>query len=458
MEDTRSHVYVIYRNIAFLYTGEVDIEDAAIVVKKNVIEWVGCKHELPAVYTKHTKFIDCKDLVIIPGLVNTHHHMYQSLTRGVAIDSSLFNWLEELFPVWAKMTSKDVYAGVKLSMAELILSGCTTSSDHHYIYPNDVTLDDTIEAAVDIGIRFHPTRGFMTLGKSEGGLPPDELIETTEAALKDAARLINQYHDSNPYSMIRIGIAPVSPFSVDKNAMIEAAILAKSHPAVGLHTHVAENDQDVDYCLDKFGCRPGEYLNQCLWDSENIWAAHCVKLNQEEIKQFSKNGIGVAHCPGSNARLASGIAPVREMVDQGVKVGFGVDGSASNDSGSLLETVRWALLIQRAKLNDAEGMGVREAIQIASAGGASVLGRSSDLGLIKAGFAADFVGWKIRGNVGMSGCGDAVAALVLTTPGKVTLSVINGRMIVMDGQLLSCDLEELVEEHSRRARMMQARH
>ncbi|TPX37697.1 hypothetical protein SmJEL517_g00736 [Synchytrium microbalum] len=446
----------IYRHIAALYTGETDIKDAAIVVNNNAIEWVGDDSKLPSSFLSATsKTVDCKGLVIIPGFINTHHHMYQSLTRGVAIDSPLFNWLEALYPVWGRMKSEDAYYGSKLSMAELILSGCTTSSDHHYIFPNNVTLDDTIKAAKDIGLRFHPTRGFMTLGKSSGGLPPDELVETTAGALDDAVRLIDTYHDSKPLSMIRIGIAPCSPFSVDKEAMIEAATLAKKYPAVMLHTHLAENDQDIAFSLAKYGCRPGEYLTQCGWDFDRTWLAHCVKLDAKEIAQFAANGCGVSHCPASNARLASGIAPVREMVDAGVKVGFGVDGSASNDSGSLLETARWALLLQRARICDVKGMGVREALQLASFGGAKVLGRETDLGKIQPGFAADFIGWKITGNVSMSGALDPVAAIMLTTPGNVTMSVINGRVVVEEGKLLTCDLDDLVAEHSKRSRDLQ---
>lgn len=424
-----------------------DISDASILVENNVIKWVGATSDLPQ-DLQADAVVDCSDMVIIPGMVNTHHHMYQSLTRCIAQDSPLFNWLVSLYPAWATMTGRDVYLASKLAMAELLLSGCTCSSDHLYIYPNNVTLDDTIRAAREIGIRFHPTRGIMTLGKSRGGLPPDHVVEEAGSALEDAKRLIEQYHDPERYSMLRVGIAPCSPFSVTNECMEGAAKLARQYEQVRLHTHLAENQQDIDFCQQTYGCRPGKYLEQVGWNKGDCWFAHCVMLNDEEQQQFAACGLGVAHCPSSNARLASGIAPVRAMRDAGVNVGLGVDGCASNDSSNMLEQARLAMLLQRASLRDVKGMRVREALEVAIQGGAANLGRD-DIGRIAPGYAADFVGWKLTGNVALAGgLGDPVAALILCTPGYVNLSVVNGEVVIRDGKLLTCDLEELMAQFS----------
>ncbi|KAL4422529.1 hypothetical protein ABPG75_008726 [Micractinium tetrahymenae] len=425
-----------------------DVQDAAIAVRGNVIAWVGPSAQLPAEFAQADEVVDCSDRVIIPGLVNTHHHMYQSLTRCIAQDSPLFNWLVALYPAWATMTGGDAYISAKLAMAELLLSGCTCTSDHLYIYPNDVTLDDTIRAARDIGMRFHPTRGIMTLGKSRGGLPPDDVVEETEAALQDAKRLIEEYHDPNRYSMLRVGIAPCSPFSVTNECMIEAAKLARRYQHVRLHTHLAENSQDIEFSERTYGCRPGGYLEQVGWDRGDCWFAHCVMLDERERRQFAERGLGVTHCPSSNCRLASGICPVRQLRDAGVNVGLGVDGCASNDSGNMLEQARLALLLQRGLLRDVQGLRVREALELAIQGGASNLGRD-DIGQIAPGFAADFVAWKLTGNVALAGAQhDPVGALLLCTPGYVDLSVVNGEQIIRDGRLLTCNLDELLREHA----------
>ncbi|GAB4815977.1 hypothetical protein N2152v2_003023 [Parachlorella kessleri] len=414
----------LYRDISYLATFSSalgDIKDAAIYVKGNVIEWVGEAAALPAEYS------------------------------GADQDSPLFNWLVSLYPAWAGMSGEDVYVATKLAMAELLLSGCTCSSDHLYIYPNDVTLDDTIRAGREMGMRFHPTRGIMTLGRSKGGLPPDSVVEDTEAALVDAKRLIEAYHDAERYSMVRVGIAPCSPFTVTNDCMVQAAELARQYPAVRLHTHLAENTQDIEFSEKQYGCRPGPYLQSVGWDQHDCWFAHCVMLDEAERKLFAEKGLGVAHCPSSNARLASGIAPVRVLLDSGVNVGLGVDGSASNDSGNLLEEARLALLLQRALRQDVKGLSVREALEIAIKGGAKNLGRD-DIGEIAPGFAADFVGWKLTGKVALAGAlGDPLTALILCTPGSVDLSVINGGVVVKDGQLLTCNVEELVREHNERS-------
>lgn len=378
--------------------------------------------------------------------------MYQSLTRCIAQDSPLFDWLVALYPAWATMTGDDVHCASKLAMAELLLTGCTTSSDHLYVFPNNVTLDDSIRAAREIGIRFHPTRGIMTLGKSKGGLPPDSVVEDTEEALADAKRLIDQYHDPGRYSMLRIGIAPCSPFSVTKECMVGAARLARQYPHVRLHTHLAENQQDIDYSQKTCGCRPGGYLDMVEWNRGDCWFAHCVMLDDAEQAQFAVAGLGVAHCPSSNARLGSGIAPVRRLRDAGVNVGLGVDGCASNDSSNMLAEARLAMLLQRGLLRDVKGMAIREALEIATLGGARNLGRD-DIGRIAPGCAADLVAWKLTGSAALSGgLGDPVAALLLCTPGHVDLSVVNGEVVVRDGRLTTCDLQALVADHDARSR------
>lgn len=283
-----------------------DIDDAAVYIQGNVIAWVGKTADIPVAYREADTVLSLPDRVITPGLVNTHHHMYQSLTRVIAQDDKLFGWLTSLYPVWNLMTGEDAYISAKLSMVELLWSGCTTSSDHLYVYPNDVTLDDTIRAARDVGMRFHPTRGAMSFGKSKGGLPPDEQVEDEEKVLADMRRLIEEYHDPNRYSMLRMGLAPCSPFSVSTELMASSANLAREYPAVRLHTHLAENQEDIDYSMKMFNCRPGEYIKRVGWDRDDCWFAHCCCLDEQEIKMFADRGVGISHCPSSNLRLGSG--------------------------------------------------------------------------------------------------------------------------------------------------------
>ncbi|KAL6771369.1 hypothetical protein ACKKBG_A26095 [Auxenochlorella protothecoides x Auxenochlorella symbiontica] len=446
---------VLYTDIFYLGTLEEsigDIRGACIVVRGNLIEWVGPETDCPPeLRLEATRVVSLADQVVIPGLVNTHHHMYQTLTRCVAQDSALFGWLTSLYPAWSTMTGEDVYVSAKLAMVELLLSGCTTSSDHLYIYPNDVTLDDTIRAAREVGLRFHPTRGIMTLGKSQGGLPPDDCVETTEVALEDARRLIRQYHDPSCHAMLRLGVAPCSPFSVTEDCMAAAAKLVAEFPGVRLHTHLAENQEDIDYSLKVYGCRPGEYIKRVGWNREVSWYAHCVMLSAEERVQFRDAGMAVAHCPSSNLRLASGICPVRRLLDDGVTVALGVDGTASNDTGNLLQEMRLALLLQRASGN-VEGLRVREALQIATQGGAKALGWEGEVGVIAPGYAADFVGWKTSDSVAFAGgLHQPLSSLLLCAPGNVTTSVINGEVIVRDGCLLTVDVKALVRDHNERS-------
>jgi cytosine/adenosine deaminase-related metal-dependent hydrolase len=376
--------------------------------------------------------------VLLPGLVNTHHHMYQTLTRALpaAQDAELFDWLAALYPVWARMTPDMLRTAVATAAAELVLSGCTTAADHHYIFPNGCRLDDTIEAAAAVGIRFHPTRGAMSLGRSQGGLPPDEVVEREETILVDMERVVARFHDPAPRSMLRVGIAPCSPFSVTRELMREAAGFARAR-GLRLHTHLAENDRDVAFSRERFRCTPAEYAEELGWVGPDVWHAHCVRLDAAGIALFARSGTGVAHCPCSNMRLASGIAPVPAMLAAGVPVGLGVDGSASNDAGHLLGEARQAMLLARVGHGPA-AMTARQALEIATLGGARVLGRD-DIGALAPGMAADLVAFDVAGLAQAGAEGDPVAALVFCTPGRAALSVINGRVVVREGRLLTLD-------------------
>jgi cytosine/adenosine deaminase-related metal-dependent hydrolase len=377
--------------------------------------------------------------------------MFQSLTRALpaAQDGDLFSWLKALYPVWSRLTPEMIRVSSQTAMAELILSGCTTSSDHLYLFPNGCRLDDTLEAAAEIGIRFHATRGAMSVGQSQGGLPPDGLVEREDDILRDSQRVIESHHDAGRFAMRRIGVAPCSPFSVSRDLMRESAALARS-AGVSLHTHLAESDDDVAYSRERFGCTPAEYAESLGWVGPDVWHAHCVKLDGPGIGLFARTGTGVAHCPCSNMRLGSGIAPVARMVRRGVPVGLGVDGSASNDSGHLLAEVRQALLLQRVGFGPS-AMGAREALELATLGGARVLNRD-DIGRLEPGMAADFVAFDVRGIANAGAGHDPVAALVLCAPATVALSVINGRVVVRDGRLTTVDLPVVLERHNRLAR------
>ena len=375
--------------------------------------------------------------VVTPGLVNTHHHLFQTLTRAVpgAQDALLFGWLQKLYPIWARFGPDEMRLSARLGLAELALSGCTTSSDHLYLFPNGSRLDDTIEAATEVGLRFHATRGAMSIGESDGGLPPDALVEREADILEDCLRVIDAFHDPSPGAMVRIGVAPCSPFSVSRELMRDAAVLARDK-GVGLHTHLAENDEDVAYSLERFGCLPGQYAEDLGWVGDDVWHAHCVKLNPGEIDLFARTGTAVAHCPCSNCRLGSGIAPVRAMRDAGVTVGLGVDGSASNDQASLIDEARQALLLQRVSLG-ADAMSAGETLEIATVGGAKALGRD-DIGRIRPGLRADLAVWDVSG-LDSAGSWDA-AALVLAGPRRVRDLWVEGRPIVSGGQITTLDL------------------
>ena len=430
-----------------------EIRDGGVFIRDGVIEAAGPSEDLPATADQVISLAGC---VALPGLVNTHHHMYQTLTRAIpgAQDAELFAWLKRLYPIWGGLTPEMVRVSTLTAMAELILSGCTTSSDHLYLYPNGCRLDDSIEAAATIGMRFHAARGSMSVGESQGGLPPDRLVEDEAAILADTQRLIETWHDPARHAMQRIVVAPCSPFSVSRDLMREAATLARSYK-VSLHTHLAENDNDIAYSREKFGMTPAEYAESLGWVGPDVWHAHCVKLDAAGIALFARTGTGVAHCPGSNMRLASGIAPIPAMREAGVPVGIAVDGSASNDSGHFLAETRQAMLLARVGHGPA-AMSARQAIELATLGGAKVLGRD-DIGVLAPGFSADVVAFS-TGGLDLAGAAihDPVASLLFCHPQNVRHSVINGKVVVSDGQLQTIDLPRLIERHNRLARQLGA--
>ncbi|CAG1013276.1 MAG: 8-oxoguanine deaminase [Anaerolineae bacterium] len=433
-----------------------EISDGAVIIRDNVIEAVGPTAQLAPAALDADEVIDLSDHVLMPGMVNTHHHMYQSLTRVIpgGQNAELFDWLRTLYPMWARLTPEMITTSALTAMAELILSGCTTATDHLYIYPNGIRLDDEIQAAQEIGIRFHPTRGSMSMGESSGGLPPDRVVEREPDILKETQRLIETYHDPSPYSMLKIAVAPCSPFSVTQDLMRESASLARSY-GVRLHTHLAETVGDVAYSKEKFGLEPAAYAEDVGWVGHDVWHAHCVCLSKGGIDLFARTGTGVAHCPSSNMRLASGIAPVRQMIDAGVKVGLGVDGSASNDSGHLLAEARLALLLQRVKdmPGNPAALTAREALRIATRGGAAALGYT-EIGQLTPGMAADMVAFDLN-QVGFAGAlHDPLAALVFCASAQVNYSLINGRVIVREGHLTTVDLGPVLRLHNHYARQL----
>jgi 8-oxoguanine deaminase len=426
-----------------------EIPNGAVYIQDHVIQAVGTMDDMPA--QTADQVLDMSNHIVMPGLVNTHHHMYQSLTRVIAQDNELFDWLVTLYPIWANLRAEHIYISTQIAMAELILSGCTTSSDHLYIFPNDVQLDDQVRAAQEIGMRFHAARGSMSLGESKGGLPPDSVVEEEEAILRDTQRVIEAYHDANRFAMNRVVVAPCSPFSVTRDLMRSSAELARSY-GVHLHTHLAENEKDIVFSQEVFQQRPGEYAESVGWLGDDVWHAHCVKLNDDEIHQFAHTHTGVCHCPNSNMRLASGIAPIRQMLDAGVPVGLGVDGSASNDAGNLLNEARQAMLLQRVMGNPA-GLKAREALEMATLGGARVLGRG-DIGAIAPNMAADIIAFRTDNVIFAGAQHDLVAGLVFGMPSQVDVSLIHGRIVVQDGHLLTLDLPVKLEHHNRIAQAL----
>jgi cytosine/adenosine deaminase-related metal-dependent hydrolase len=435
-----------------------EITDGGLFIKDGFIEKVGKSDQLPS---KADQILDLKGHIVLPGLINTHHHFYQTLTRVVpeAQDANLFHWLKTLYPIWARMKPADIRTSTRTALAELALSGCTTASDHLYLFPNGSRLDDEIEAALEMGVRLHASRGSMSLGESKGGLPPDSVVEEEGQILKDSQRLIETYHDPDPGSYTQIVLAPCSPFSVTGDLMRESAALAREY-GVQLHTHLAETEDEVDFTIQKFGKRPVAYMEEVDWIGSDVWFAHSVYLNEDEIGVYADHHCGVAHCPSSNMRLASGAAPILDLVGAGVDVGIGVDGSASNDGSHLLDEARQAMLLSRLRAgingasrsggSDQPIMSARQSLELATRGGAAVLGRN-DIGSLEPGKAADFIALDLERIDYAGALHDPVAAMVFCAPTKVDYNVVGGKFVVKEGQLTSVDLPGLIEEHNQSA-------
>lgn len=437
---------LLLKNIDTLVTMDNDRRElscASVFCRNGIIEAVGRTSALP---DTAAEVIDLSGHIVIPGMINTHHHLFQNLTRVLpdAQNETLFGWLKTLYPIWSRLQPDAIQAAVALGLAELALTGCTTSSDHQYIYPNGSKLDDSIAAAAEVGVRFTATRGSMSIGESKGGLPPDYLIEDEAFILKESERIVDAYNDPSRFAMTRVALAPCSPFSVSTGLMRDSAILARQK-GVGLHTHLAENEEDIIYSEEKFGKRPGDYAEDLGWVGEDVWHAHCVRLNTAEIDLFARTGTGIAHCPCSNMRLASGIAPVRKMRDHGVAVGLGVDGSSSNDSGHMLNEARQAMLLQRVGGNPS-ALTARDALTMATRDGARVLNRD-DIGQIAPNYAADMAIFDLNQIDFAGALHDPVAALIFCGPVKPRHTIINGRLVVRDGRLTTMDLGELMQRH-----------
>lgn len=424
---------------------------AGIYAEGNVIRQIGPMSELPQ--TADT-VIDASGMLVMPGMVNTHHHFYQTLTRNLpaAQDADLFHWLVTHYPIWARLTPEAIYVSSKTAMIELMLSGCTTSSDHTYIWPNGARIDDQIRAAEELGFRFHAARGSMSVGESAGGLPPDSVVEDEAAILRDSRRVLEEYHDAGRHSMLRIVLAPCSPFSVSPDLMRESLALARAY-GVHSHTHLAETLDEESYCVEKFGRTPVQLAEDLGWVGRDVWHAHMVHPHEDEVARIGQTGTGVAHCPSSNMRLASGVAPILALLQAGARVGLGVDGSASNDGSHMLAEARQAMLLHRVT-SGPSAMTAREALRLATRGGAEVLGRH-DLGYLAPGMSADFIGYRLD-TLSLAGGAvhDPLASIVFCHPPNVDLSVINGQIRVQDGHLLGVDLPMLVEQHNRIARAL----
>jgi len=457
---------LLIENAEVLVTMDSDrreITDGAIFTDGRQIQCIGTSGEIRQWLLdnrrKADRVIDASSTVILPGLVNCHHHLYQTLTRsiGTAQGLSLFDWLTTLYPIWGQMDSESVYVSAKLGLVELMLSGATTVADHLYLFPNDAKLDDEIRAAEELGVRFHPTRGSMSLGQSQGGLPPDDVCEDEDDILADCKRVIETFHDPAPLSMLRIGLAPCSPFSVTADLMKKTAALARQYPAVNLHTHLAETQDENRFCQQQFGMQPLEYMQSLSWTGDDVWFAHMVCADRDEIATLSATRTGVCHCPSSNMILASGIAPIREMRDAEVRVGLGVDGSASNDGNHLLAEARQAMLLQRVGWpgfeSKADRFSAREALEVATLGGAAVLGRD-DIGSLESGKAADLVAFRVDDLQHAGGLSDPVAALLTCAPGSAWLSVINGQVVVENGEIPGLDIDALVTRHNHLSRLL----
>lgn len=447
---------MLVKNCQVLVTMDKDrreIPDGGIYIEEGVIKQVGPTKDLPKTAQE---VLDLKGHVVAPGLINTHHHLYQHLTRVVPAcqDGNVWNWLRVLYPMWAKMTPDSMQAAIQVGLSELALSGCTTAFDQQYVFPNGCKIDDAIQTAKDFGIRFHASRGSMSLGQSKGGLPPDSCVETEDAILKDCQRVIDQYHNPKPYAMTRIVLAPCSPFSVTDDLMVESAKLARQNK-VHLHTHLAESLDEERYTMGKYNLRPVALMEKYGWLGDDVWFAHSVHINDDEVKKYADTGSGIAHCPSSNMRLASGISPIKKARDAGVKVGIGVDGSSSNDCSHLLLEARMAMLLARTLLSETPGgppaeksqwLSARDALEMATLGGARILGRD-DIGSLEPGKAADFFSVNLN-KIGFAGGSmmDPVASIVFCAPQSADYTVVNGRVIVKNGVIATLDLPVVMEK------------
>jgi len=406
-----------------------------VLVRDGLIAAVGSGEE-----PESEEQLDLGGALVTPGLVNTHHHLYQTLTRARAQDSTLFEWLVELYPVWARLDAEAEYAAARTGLAELARSGCSTVFDHHYVFPRGRSgiLEAELQAASELGLRFVASRGSMDLGASHGGLPPDSLVETLDEILTDTERVAGLADGD----LLQIAVAPCSPFSVTRQLMVESAALAR-RLGLRLHTHLAETADEDEFCRERYGCTPVEYLIDVGWLGDDVWCAHCVHVGVDDLAHFARHGVGVAHCPASNMRLGAGVAPVREMLDAGVHVGLGVDGSASNERGDLMFEVKQALLVARGR-GGPKAMTAREALRLGTRGGAAVLGRD-DIGSLEPGKRADIAVWRTDG-LELAGAGDPVAGLVLSGPHRVDRLYVGGVPVVRGGHLVRADEDEIARE------------
>lgn len=424
-----------------------EIPDGALLARDGWVEAVGRTADLP---DTADEVVDLSGHVVIPGLVNSHHHLYQTLSRAVpaAQDAGLFGWLTTLYPIWARMTPDHVRVATTLGLAELALSGCTTAFDHQYLWPGGSRFDDQVEGAAPVGIRFHGSRGSMNLGESDGGLPPDSVVQDHDTILDDSARVVSEFHDPGPGAMVRVVLAPCSPFSVTTDLMADTARMARELD-VQLHTHLAETADEEEFCLGRFGMRPVEYAASVGFEGPDVWYAHAVHVADDEVANLARAGTGIAHCPTSNMRLASGIAPVAAYREMGIRVGLGVDGSASNDGSSLLSETRQAMLLARLAASPGVGDGpvmpARAALEMATVGGSSVLARD-DVGALAVGKAADVAAFDLN-RIEYSGSHDPLAALVFCSPTRVSHSWVGGRRVVEGGRLVGLDEDELARQH-----------
>jgi len=437
--------------LATMQEGQPPISNGYVLIQDSFIKETGSGETTPL---QAEQVIDATNKVVLPGFVNTHHHLYQTLTRAYpgALDAELFDWLVSLYPVWARLDEEAVRLAALVGMAELLLSGCTTTTDHHYLFPRGQTqlVDVEIDAAREIGMRFHPTRGSMSRSQKDGGLPPDSVVQGEDEILKDSERVIDGYHDPRPGAMTRIALAPCSPFSVTPALMRETARLARDK-GVRLHTHLAETKDEEDYCLEKYGVRPVDLLEKTEWISDDVWLAHGIHFNDEEVARLGRARVGVAHCPSSNMRLGSGVCRVNDLRRAGCPVGLGVDGSASNDSSHALAEARQALLLTRL-IYGASAMKIMDALHLATVGGAACLGRE-DVGTLTPGKAADVAVFSLD-DLGYSGAGDPLAALLLCQPTRVDTLIINGRIVVEGGVLTTLDIQPIIQQHRRKAQQL----